>query len=465
MIEATARDTRVAWHARWVLPIESPPIRDGAVVVDGDRIAWVGPSSLAQAAKHEHLGNAILLPGLVNAHTHLELAALRGFLEGLDFREWLRVLTDVSRNVFDAQSLWDASRFGVSEALRAGITTVADCSPTGAPLSAMIDAGIRGRVYLETFGPDAAQVPDSILALQNGVRQLRERVTHLVDVGISPHAPYSVSPALFEAVARYARDEDLPVATHIAESAAEVDFVRNGAGTFADRLRLRNIVFSATNASPLELLERTGMLGPKTLCIHAIHVDSEDVRRISSSGSTVVHCPISNAKLGQGIAPVPEMLATGVVVGLGTDSVASNDRMDLLAEVRQAVLLQSLAASRPDAVSASDALELATRGSARALGMDDIGVLAPGRAADMCAFSCDAFEASPVYDPCVLLVHVLGSGREALLTMVGGRVLVRDGVELAFDSRIRERVMATGESVTAYMDSLRHTGVTSASQA
>jgi 5-methylthioadenosine/S-adenosylhomocysteine deaminase len=458
VIHTSARDSRVAWHARWVLPIVAAPLRDAAVVVDGERIVWVGPSAQAEAGRHEQLGEAILMPGLINAHTHLELTSLRGFLEGLPFRDWLRVLTDVRANVLDARALGDAARFGVSEALRAGITTVADCSASGAPLDAIADAGMRGRVYLETFGPDAAQVSTSMQALRDGVTQLRARATSLVDVGVSPHAPYTVSAPLFRAVAQYARDERLPVATHVAESAAEVDFVRHGTGPFADRLLVRGIAVAGTQSSPIALLAECGMLDAQPLCIHAIHADAHDLQRLVDAGATVVHCPISNAKLGQGIAPLRAMLDAGIAVGLGTDSVASNDRMDLIAEARQAVLLQSVATSTPDAMCAADALHLATRGGAQALGLAEVGTLAPGQWADLCAFHVDAFEAAPVYDPQVLLVHVLGSGARAALTMVAGRVLVRDGIELAFDDAIRARVMDDGAAVQQYTRARPGTG-------
>lgn len=449
MTSESARDTRVAWHARWVLPINSAPLRDAAVVVDGESIVWVGPSAHAEAASHEQLGECVLLPGLVNAHAHLELTGLRGFLEGLDFRDWLRVLTRTRANVLRAQDIADAARLGVSEALRAGITTIADCSATGASLDAMRDAGIRGRVYLETFGPDVSQRGESLAALRSGVDLLRARTTALVDVGVSPHAPYTVSAPLFEGVAQYAREQSLPVATHIAESAAEVEFVREGRGPFAQRLRARDIDVRETNGSPVALLERTRLLDTQLLCIHAVHADDADIARLAAAGATVVHCPISNAKLGQGIAPIAAMQASGIATGLGTDSVASNDRMDLIAEARQAVLLQSLRESRPDALSATDALHMATAGGAQALGMPSLGVLAAGHPADLCAFRIDAFEAVPVYDPAVTLVHVLGSGQRAALTMVAGRVLVRDGRELAFDPAVRDRVMESGARVMA----------------
>jgi cytosine/adenosine deaminase-related metal-dependent hydrolase len=445
-----SRDPRVAWHARWVLPMVRAPLPDAAVVVDGARIVWVGPSEHAEAGRHEQLGDAILMPGLVNAHTHLELTGLRGFLEGLDFRDWLRVLTAVRAHVLSEADLLDAARCGVGEALRAGITTVADCSASGVPLRAMRDAGIRGRLYLETFGPDPRQLDESLRTLREGVERLQRDASPLVTVGVSPHAPYTVSEPLYAAVADYARHAALAVATHVAESAAELTFVRDGSGPFADRLRARQIAVAGTGLSSIAWLERTGLLDTSVLLIHAIHADADDVARVASHGAGIVHCPISNAKLGQGIAPVRAMRNAGIAVGLGSDSVASNDAMDLVQEARQAVLLQSLHAGVPDALSAMDALQMATRGSARALGLDGVGVLEPGAAADLCAFAIDAPEASPLYDPAVLLVHVLAAGRQARLTMVDGVVRVRDGSLLEDDPSVRMRLAATAQRVVAW---------------
>jgi len=445
-----SRDTRVAWHARWVLPIAQAPVREGAVVVDGARIVWVGPSELAEAGQHERLGDAVLLPGLVNAHAHLELTGLRGFLEGLDFRDWLRVLTAVRTHVLSEADLLDAARLGVHEALRAGITTLADCSASGAPLRAMRDAGVRGRVYLETFGPDPRQCDESLRTLREGVTRLQRDASALVSVGVSPHAPYTVSDSLYAAVADYARGESLAVATHLAESAAESAFLRDGTGPFAERLRARGIPVQGTGLSSIGWLARTGLFDTALLLIHVIHAESADLAHVAAHGAGVVHCPISNAKLGQGIAPVRAMREAGIAVGLGSDSVASNDAMDLVQEARQAVLLQSLQAGTPDALSAAEVLDMATRGGARALGLDGPGVLAPGAPADLCAFAIDAPEAVPVYDPSVLLVHVLGAGRRARLTMVDGVIRVRDGAVCDEDPAIRARVGAAADRVVAW---------------
>ncbi len=446
---------RTAYLARWVLPISTPPIRDGVVIVDGDRIEAVGRQvdlvGSVSSAQVLDLGEAALLPGLVNAHTHLELTAMRGFLEGLDFREWLRILTLARRDCFDADSLRDACRFGLLEALSQGITCCADTTESGQSIHAMHEYGVRGVGYVEVFGPDPAQCDGSIEGLKRAVNALRPNDTALVRTGVSPHAPYTVSADLFRATAQWARDEALPVAVHIAESAAETEFVRDGTGPFADRLRARNIAVTPQARSPIALLHDTGILGTQPLLIHAIQVGGEDLDLVLEHGATIVHCPISNAKLGQGIAPVERMRARRIPLGLGTDSVASNDRMDLLSEARQAALFQALQLSTPDALSAHEALALATIGGARALGLgDQVGTLEVGKQADLAAFPLSHPFATPVHDPAVALVHVLAGVVSASLVTVSGEVLVRDGVVLRGDDGLARRIADLGERLRTW---------------
>ncbi len=351
---------------------------------------------------------------------------MRGFLEGLDFRGWLRTLTMARREVMDADALLDASRYGLGEALRNGITTCADTTESGIPLVAMREMGVRGIGYLEVFGPDPMQTTTSFAELRERVAITRIHDTVLVRTGVSPHAPYTVSAPLFRAVAEYANAESLPVAVHVAESVAETQFVRDGRGPFADRLRERGIAVGPQARSPIALLHQTGILKTRPLLIHAIHLDDDDRRRVADAGASIVHCPISNAKLGQGMAALHHLRDAGIATGLGTDSVASNDRMDLLGEARQATLLQSLQLGVPDALSAHDALDLATRGGARALGLDArIGTLESGMDADLAAFPLDSIDAMPMYDPAVTLVHVLAGAVKATLVTVAGRELLQ----------------------------------------
>ncbi len=444
---STMGAVRTLYTADWVLPIASAPIAQGAVLVNDSRIAWVGSAASAATdnARIVALGNAVLMPGLVNAHSHLELTAMRGFLEGFAFREWLRTLTIVRRDVLTADDLLDASRLGIVEGLAHGITTYADTTDSAAPLAAMREMGVRGIGYVEVFGPDPAQRDGSMAQLAQRVSALRGLDTSLVRTGISPHAPYTVSASLFRAAAEYARAESLPMAVHIAESAAEVAFVVRGEGVFADKLRERNIAVTPQARSPIALLDRCGVLDARPLLIHAIQIDEEDCQRIADSGSSIVHCPISNAKLGHAIAPLDRMLSHRIATGLGTDSVASNDRMHLIEETRQACLFHSVRSGRPDSLHPTQALELATIGGARALQLDaQIGTLEPGKQADLAAFPLDAPGAPVVFDPAVTLVHVLGGSARATLVTVAGREVVRDGAVVASDSGLVERIRSVG---------------------
>ncbi len=438
--------TRTRYHARWVLPIAAPPIDDGTVVVEGDRIAWVGPRAQAPAGgADDDLGDAVLMPGLVNAHTHLELTVMRGFLEELSFFDWVRTLTRARRHALDDAALLDSARLGVVEGLRAGITTFADTGDSSAPFDALRELGARGIAFREVFGPDPAQRDASMAGLRAKVEAMRAQQTALVRVGVSPHAPYSVSDALFEAVAAYAAADRLPVAVHIAEGEDEQMLVERAQGPFADFLRARGIDVEPRARSPIALLERCGVLAARPLLIHAVRADAPDIAAMARHRCTVAHCPASNAKLAHGIAPLLEMLDAGLDVGLGSDSMASNNRMDIVGEGRLASLQQRVRSRRVDAVPAEQVLELATRGGARALGLGDVvGVLAEGFQADLAAFDLHGVT-GPVHAVEAALVHA--GGIPARRTVVAGRVRARDGVVLHDDHALASRVQRQADAL------------------
>src|SRR4029079_9696635 len=231
----------IRYRARWVVPISSPPIADGAVVVDGAQITYVGESDGAPAGTDGDLGDVLLMPGLVNAHTHLELTAMRGFLEDLDFRRWILRLTNARRAVLDRDALLASARYGLEEGVRAGVTSYADTSESGVVIQAMREAGVRGVMYQEVVGSDPSQCAESIAGLREKFAGLRYLETPLVRLGISPHAPYTVSDDLFRATTQLAREQQLPMAIHIAESEIEHQLVTNGSGGFAEGLRRRGI--------------------------------------------------------------------------------------------------------------------------------------------------------------------------------------------------------------------------------
>ena len=441
----------IRYRARWIVPVTSPPEANGVVAVDGDRIAYVGPASEAPPGDDVNLGDVILMPGLVNAHCHLELTAMRGFLEDLDFRRWILRLTSARQAAFDRDALLDSARYGIEEGLRAGVTTFADTSDSAVGLQAMREAMVRGIVYQEVFGPDPSQCAKSIADLREKVAGLRYLETPLVRVGVSPHAPYTVSDDLFRATANLARELRLPVAVHVAESELESQLVEKGSGGFADGLRRRGIEVAPRAESPIALLDACGVLDTHPLLIHCVRVNAADVERIASSSSAVAHCPVSNAKLGHGVAPLMDLLEAGIPVGLGSDSMASNNRMNLLEEARVALLAQRVVAKLCDAPEAADMIELATIAGARALGIDaHIGSLEEGKQADLAAFAIEP--AVPIQDPVSALVFSI-SGARARFVTVAGRVLIRDGELLSPRVGLAERMQTLADALASWLDS------------
>ena len=435
------------YTARWVCPVAAPPLENGCVAVSDDgEIAWVGRRAGAPHGTEEMLGDVILTPGLVNAHSHLELTGLRGCINENDFFSWVRTLVELKKKHLDDESLRASSCIGIAEGIRAGITTFADTSDSEAPMHAMLRLGVRGIAYREVFGPDPAQCHDAMSALRARVERMRVNEQSTVSVGVSPHAPYTVSDELYREVAAFARAARLPVAVHVAESEAESEYVVRGAGAFAGLLRARGIAVGARAASPVALLSATGILASRPLLIHALRVSDEDIRAIRSSGSSVVHCPVSNAKLGHGFAPVMRFFDEGITTAIGTDSVVSNNRMDLLEEARMAALLQRAHAGRGDLLPAAQLLEMLTLSGARALGLDSIaGSLEVGKRADMTAFSLSGTHALPAHDPNEVLIHSL-RGSDASFVMVDGKVLMRGGeleADLSWEEGVVRRLEGT----------------------
>lgn len=425
------------YRAAWVLPVSSEPLRDGAVMVDGDgRIAAVAPLAALECppdAEIVDLGEAAILPGLVNVHAHPELALFRGALEDLRFRDWILRLVGVKRSALRDEDYDVAARWSLVECLRAGMTTVAATETSAAAFGALREAGMRGVVYREVFGPDPAVADDSMADLRAAVDRLRRDETGLVRVGISPHAPYTVSDALFTASARYACAEGLPMAIHAGESIPERELVVHGEGDFAPGLRARGIDTPPRGTSTMEMLDRLGVLDARPLLIHCVLVEVDDLVRIADHGCAVAHCPVANAKLGHGIAPWAELREAGIAVGLGTDSVGSNNRQDLLEEARIASLLHRGRAATYDILSPAELLRLVTIDGARALGLDDhVGTLEPGKDADLTAVSLAGAHVRPVHDPVAAVFHA-ARGTDVTMTMVRGRVLYSGGVVHTLD--------------------------------
>jgi 5-methylthioadenosine/S-adenosylhomocysteine deaminase len=417
------------------------------VAVSGTRIAGVGSRSdlIARFPDFpvQDFGEALILPGLVNTHTHLELTALRGYLENEenDFFAWLRKLTLARLEKLSPDDIRVSATWGACEAVRAGITCVGDASDSAMmSMLALNDIGLRGVVFQESFGPDPRQAVENFEKLSAKVAQLRGVETDLVRVGVSPHAPYTVCGPQLERISRFARDEQLPLMMHAAESHAEELFVREGCGIFADGLAKRSIEWHAPRSSTIQYLKQVGVLDAEPLLAHCIRVDDADIDTLREAGAKVAHCPKSNAKLGHGRAPFAKFLNAGVAVGFGSDSVASNNTCDILEEARFAVLL-SRAGEGDTLITASDALRTAIAGGARCMGLaGNIGDLREGAEADLTVLSLTGTHQIPNHDPGATAIFA-SSGRDVILTVVAGREVYREGRVVGVDEeRLRARM-------------------------
>ena len=443
--------------ARWVLPISSSPIDDGAIAIAGQQIVAVGKryalvEKFPDAAGRD-FGEALILPGLVNSHSHLELTAMRGFLEAeeSDFFAWLRKLTVARMERMTPDDLRVSAAWGACEAARAGVTCLADASDSaGESMNALREVGLRGIVFQESFGPDPRLVKENFEKLRIKVTRLRDCETSLVKCGVSPHAPYTVCASQLEMIAEFAISERLPVMMHAAETAMEVSLLSSGTGAFAEGLRSRGIEWQTPGVSTIQYLSNHGVLETRPLLAHCIHVDEADLETIKETGTRVAHCPKSNAKLGHGRAPLRKMIEKGIAVGLGSDSVAANNTCDLIEEARFAVLLARAENVDGSLLSSTEIMRVATAGGAQALGLgEQIGQLKEGLQADFTVVSTSSSQQIPSYDPYSTLVFA-SSGRDVILTVVAGQEVYRDGrVTTVDEERLRARMKEIAEKLYA----------------
>lgn len=432
---APANDHVTLYRADWVLPVTAPMLADGAVVVAGERIVAVGPAAeLAAAhagAEVVDLGQAIVTPGFVNCHSHLEYTTFRGILDDAEFGDWILQLVDVKASLTPEEYL-ESARLGAVESVASGITTVADTSYTGGSITAAAEAGLRGRVYLEVFGIDDARLADTLRELDARLAAARAAAPPSIDVGIMAHAPYTVSARLYQAIAARSREEGIKVASHVAESRHELTYVRSGSGRFAHDFREKvgweRMLVQPYGVSPVKYLEQWDVFNEHFLAVHCTQASLDDIRILRARDTAVAHCPKSNAKLGCGVAPLADMLHTGVRVGLGTDSPAASNIMDMFDEMRTTLLLHRATERDVTVLDAERCLRLATLGGAEALGIaDQVGSLEPGKYADFIAVDASRSHFQPIANPYSALVY--GANQDdVLLTVVGGRVLYRDRV-------------------------------------
>ena len=405
--------------AGWIVPVEPAGTLSGhAVIVDAGRIAAIVPTRTADqtfvARTQVALPGHVLIPGLINAHTHAAMTLFRGIADDVPLQSWLEQHIWPREARFVApEFVYDGTRLAAAEMLKGGITCFNDMYfYPDAAARASLELGIRamlGIVVLDFPTPYASD-PDAYLQLGLAVRDAYKHAP-LLGFSLAPHAPYTVGDAGWEKIVMYARQLDLPIQTHVSETMLEVAQSRERHGD-----------------TPLARLHRLGVTGPGFIGIHAVHLAAADVELLATHGGNVVHCPISNMKLGSGIAPVAALRARDINVALGTDGAASNNRLDILGEMRMASLLAKVASSDPSVLPAHQVLEMATLGAARALGLDSaIGSLVPGKEADIVAVDLSAGAALPCYDPVSHLVHV--AGRECVTDVwVGGERVVAERV-------------------------------------
>ena len=403
--------------ARWVIPVEPAGVLgEHAVLIDGDRIVAVVSSARADAeyvaGRQVVLPHHALIPGLVNAHTHAAMSLFRGVADDVPLQVWLeRHIWPREGRFAGPEFVYDGARLAAAEMLRGGITCCNDMYFfPDATAKAFVETGLRAMLGLPILDFPTPWAADADGYLQRGL-EVRDALRDEARLcfALAPHAPYTVGDAGWEKVVVLARQLDLPIQTHLAETADEV------AQSLAQH-----------GATPLARLHRLGATGPGLIAIHGVHLTADDIDLLATHGGHVVHCPASNMKLGSGIAPVATLLARGINVALGTDGAASNNRLDLLGEMRLAALLAKVATGDAAALPAGAALRAATLGGARALGQDaNLGSLLPGKQADLVAVRLDAIEATPCYDPLSHLVHAVG--REAVTDVwVGGERIVAD---------------------------------------
>jgi 5-methylthioadenosine/S-adenosylhomocysteine deaminase len=400
--------------ADWVVPVEGEPIQDGAVAIGDDGcIAAVGPAS--DLGEGERFDEAVILPGFVNAHSHLEYAVYAGFGDGLSFGPWIGVHVE-RKNRIGLEEMEAIARVGALECLRSGITMVGDCSFSGASATACAEVGLDAVIYLEVFGTaEAGRVRFERLSAR-----VAPVLSNDVRLGVSPHAPYTTSLELY----RVATELRLPVATHLSESRDELDYVRSGTGPWSS---IAEMLVPPLGTTGIRALADEGLLGPHVLAAHCVQVDDEEIAILAEHDVAVAHCPRSNGILGCGIAPLAALREAGIRVCIATDSPASTPSFDMFDEMRTALLVARAREERPDALSARDALELATLGGARALGVDaERGSLVPGKRADLTILSFSGSRLVPWEDP--VTATVLGGSPEGVVaTLVSGKTRYEKG--------------------------------------
>lgn len=400
-------------------------IVDGAVAIDGALVAAVGTTAKVTAAypdaTQHALDGAIVLPGLINTHAHLAMTLFRGLADDVNLEGFLDRVMPAEANVLSSAAVRDGVSLAVAESLLGGVTAALDMYFWDEVASDVAHAGglrlAGGPAFLGGTGPEGNNFEAQ---LDRAERLWTRRPTDVPGTAIGrwahPHSVYTVDPDQLARVGAAARGAGARIHTHAAESAGEVAMVTQARGM-----------------RPLELLDSLGLLGPDVVLAHAVHLTDDEIDAIAASGTSVAHCPASNLKLGSGIARIPDLLAAGVTVGLGTDGAASSNDLDLFAAMRLAALIHKGVSGDATVVTAHQVLRAATIGGATLLGAaDSLGSIEVDKQADLVVLDAEAPHLTPSYDPVGTVVYAAGRG-DVTDVWVGGRRVVAERTLLTID--------------------------------
>lgn len=407
-------------EARWLATVvtEAPLLERYSVIVQNDAILDLLPTELARTQYTSKdlliLDEHILIPGLINLHTHAAMNLMRGIADDLPLMQWLNEhIWPAERAVVSYDYVNDASLHACAEMLSGGTTCFNDMYFFPQATAAAINqSGMRANLglFVSEFANSYASDADDYL--QKGFESHDSwRGNAMISSSMAPHAPYTVSNRTFEKIITYAEQLSIGIHTHLHETQDEISQSEAQYGV-----------------RPIQRLAQLGLLGPNLTAAHGVHLLPGEIDLLSEHGSHIAHCPSSNLKLGSGIAPISSLLKNNVNVGIGTDGAASNNRLDMFAEMRLAALLAKGASEDPTSVPAHQALEMATLSAAKALGMDDkIGSIEIGKKADLVAVKLSDVTTSPCYDPISHLVYTCG--REHVThTWVAGQLRYSNGL-------------------------------------
>ncbi len=405
-------------ETKWIIPIEPTEVilQQHAIAIDKGIILNLLPASQAklhyQPRQIVTLNSHVIIPGLINLHTHAAMTLMRGLADDLSLMTWLNdYIWPIENQYTDNQFVWDGTQLACAEMIKSGITCFNDMYffPESST-EATISAGLRANIGMVVIDFPTNYASDADDYLSKGLA-LRDRYQHhpLLSFCFAPHAPYTVSDKTFRRIITYAEQLGIPVHTHLHETRDEI-----------------RISLEIHGVRPIERMHQLGLLGPNLIAVHMVHLTDHEIKLIQRYDCNVAHCPSSNMKLASGFAPVPQLLDHNINVGLGTDGAASNNRLDMFEEMRQAALIAKATSQDADTLPAHQVLKMATLNGAEALGLNDrIGSLIIGKAADMTAIDLSDINLAPCYDPASHLIY--SAGREHVSHVwVNGRMLLQD---------------------------------------